>query len=88
MFKQRQIAYNKKNNVSPVSSARKLNTDAKDKEEIFSHSEEFCENLEVLCDKITKKEQELLAASDERDEKRIEKVRQQLDNLYQQFIYI
>ncbi|MBX2925158.1 MAG: excinuclease ABC subunit UvrB [Chitinophagaceae bacterium] len=83
--RQRQIAYNEENKVSPVSSARKLNADVSGEEETFSHSEEFCENLKELCNRITEKEHQLLAAS---DEKRIEEIRQQLDRLYRQFIYV
>jgi len=86
--RQRQIAYNEENHISPVSSVRKLNTDATGERETFSHSEDFCENLKELCDRITEKEHQLLAASDDQDEKRIEKIRQQLSNLYRQFIYV
>lgn len=86
--RQRQIAYNEENNVSPVSSARKLNADTSGEEETFSHSEDFCENLKELCDRITEKEHQLLSASDEQDEKRIEEIRQQLDRLYRQYIYV
>lgn len=86
--RQRQIAHNEENNVSPVSSARKLNADTSGEEEPFSHSEEFCENLKELCGRITEKEHQLLAASDEHNEKRIEEIRRQLDSLYRQFIYV
>ncbi|WP_447641161.1 MULTISPECIES: excinuclease ABC subunit UvrB [Chitinophagaceae] len=86
--RQRQIAYNEENNVSPVSSVRKLNAGTTNDEETFPHTEEFCENLEELCDRITEKEHQLLSASDEQDEKRIEEIRQQLDRLYRQYIYV
>ncbi|MBX3256158.1 MAG: excinuclease ABC subunit UvrB [Chitinophagaceae bacterium] len=86
--RQRQIAHNEENNVSPVSSARKLSSNAAGEEKTFAHSEEFCENLKELCDRITEKEHQLLAASDDHDEKRIEEIRQQLDRLYRQFIYV
>lgn len=86
--RQRQIAHNKENNVSPVSSVRKLNADTTEEEEIFFHTEEFCKNIEELCDRITEKEQQLLSASDEHNEKRIEEIRQQLDRLYRQYIYV
>jgi len=69
-----------------VSSSRKLGSD--EESEAFSHSEEFCENLEVLCDRITKNEQELLAAADANDKGKIEAVRARLDGLYRQFIYV
>lgn len=84
--RKRQIAYNEEHRVSPVSSSRKLGSD--EESEAFSHSEEFCENLEVLCDRITKNEQELLAAADANDKGKIEAVRARLDGLYRQFIYV
>jgi len=86
--RKRQIAYNKENHISPVSSARKLSSDVAGEEETFSHTEDFCESLEELCDLITEKEQQLLAAADKRDTRRIEAIRTQLDGLYRQFIYV
>lgn len=84
--RQRQIAYNEEHSVTPVSSARRLNTDAAGDD--FSHSEDFCDNLAQLCDRITEVEQQLLAAADARDEPRFAEIRQRLDGLYRQFIYV
>ncbi|MBP8235803.1 MAG: excinuclease ABC subunit B, partial [Rhizorhabdus sp.] len=52
------------------------------------HSEAFCENLYELCDRITEKEQALLAAVDHGQEDRAETIRGELDGLYRQFIYL
>ncbi len=82
----RQIAYNEEHKISPVSSARKLNVE--DESETFVHSADFCKNLKELCHRITQKEQELLTASDEKDEKRIDEIRQDLNKLYRQYIYV
>lgn len=84
--RKRQIAYNEVHKIAPVSSARKMNVESED--ETFTHSENFCENLEELCERITEKEQELLEASDKKDEKRIGNIRQQLNGLYRQYIYV
>lgn len=86
--RKRQIAYNEENKISPVSSARKLNTNLENEGESFAHSQEFCKNLEELCDRITEKEHELLAASGEKNELRVEEIRTKLDNLYRQYIYV
>lgn len=84
--RKKQMAYNEEHNISPVSSARKLN--AESEEETFAHAEDFCKNLEELCHRITEKEQELLTASEEKDEQRIEEIRQDLNKLYRQYIYV
>lgn len=86
--RKRQIAYNKENHVTPVSSARKLAADVTGEDKTFSHPADFCENLADLCHRITEKERRLMAAADARDEKRIEEIRGQLDRLYRQFIYV
>lgn len=87
--RKRQIAYNKENHITPVSSAgRKLATSDSAEQSASARTEDFCENLEELCDRITEKEHQLLAAANAQDETRIEKVRAQLDRLYRQFIYV
>ncbi len=86
--RKRQIEYNEENNVSPVSSSRKLNAETTDEGENFTHTEAFCKNLEELCERITELERELVAASDDHNEKRTDEIRLQLDSLYRQFIYI
>lgn len=83
-----QIAFNKENGISPVSSVRKLAVKSTNKVEPAVHSEAFCENLNDLCDQITAKEQELLELTDAGNEQGVEDIRLQLDSLYRQFIYM
>lgn len=86
--RERQIAFNKKNGISPVSSVRKLATEQSEAVSPTVHSSAFCENLSVLCEQITKKEQQLLEHADDGDEKCVETIRRELDGLYRQFIYM
>ena len=86
--RQRQIAYNQENHVTPASSVRKLSAKTDGAADTFAHSADFCQNLSELCTRITDKEQQLLAAAEKHDETRMEKIRQQLDRLYRQFIYV
>jgi excinuclease ABC subunit B len=86
--RQRQIAFNEENDVTPLSSVRGLASAQPDREEPSVHSEAFCENLYELCDRITAKEQALLTAVDNDDEDRAETIRGELDGLYRQFIYL
>ena len=58
------------------------------KEESFVHTEGFCENLPMLCQQITQKEQLLINLSDSGNEKQIDDIRNQLSALYRQFIYM
>lgn len=83
-----QIAFNKENGISPVSSVRRLATEDTGAAEATVHTEAFCESLAVLCDQITAKEQRLLEFSDAGNEAQVEKVRHELDGLYRQFIYM
>ena len=83
-----QIAFNKENGISPVSSVRRLATEDTGAAEATVHTEAFCESLSVLCDQITAKEQRLLEFSDAGNEAQVEKVRHELDGLYRQFIYM
>lgn len=86
--RRRQLAYNEEHQVTPVSSARKLASESTDDAEPAVHSARFCENLSVLCKQITEEERELLAVSEAGDESRIQSIRQELDGLYRQFIYV
>ncbi len=86
--RQRQIAFNKENEVVPVSSVRKLASEQEETVEPSARSVAFCENLSELCHRITAKEHELLTAADSGDEKQTEDIRHQLDGLYRQFIYL
>nr|WP_100548278.1 MULTISPECIES: excinuclease ABC subunit UvrB [unclassified Pseudomonas] len=86
--RERQMAFNKTNGISPVSSVRRLAGEQVEAVGSPVHSSSFCENLAVLCEQITRKEQALLEYTDEGDEKRVEAVRQQLNTLYRQFIYM
>ena len=81
--RKRQIAYNEEYNITPVTSVRKLS--AEETTETFTHSDDFCKDLKELCERITKKEQELLVAS---DEEHVEKIRGELLKLYRQYIYV
>lgn len=84
----RQIAFNKENGISPTSSIRKLASDQIETAEPIKHSIVFCKNLTTLCHQITVKEQQLLKLSAKGDEKDVENIRHELDGLYRQFIYI
>ena len=84
----RQIAFNEENGISPTSSVRKLASDQAETIKPIKHPIAFCENLAILCHQITVKEQQLLKLSGEGDEKNIENLRHELDGLYRQFIYI
>lgn len=86
--RERQILFNQENGISPVSSKRKLASDKNEEAVLPIHSAAFCENLSILCQQITSKEQELLTFEDNGNEGEVEKIRHQLDNLYRQFIYI
>lgn len=86
--RKRQIAYNQENHITPTSSVRRLAAEADEEARAFTHSVEFCKNLAELCHRITEEEQQLLAAADAGDENHLEKIRQQLDGLYRQFIYV
>lgn len=86
--RRRQIAFNEENEVTPSSSVRKLVSAQSPAVGPLVHSEEFCENLSHLCDRITAKEHRLLVAVDNGDEKKMESIRHQLDGLYRQFIYL
>ena len=86
--RQLQIAYNQEHHVTPVSSARKLNSEPGNEAEDFAHPSDFCANLAELCHRITVEEHQLLVAADDHDDERIEKIRKRLDGLYRQFIHV
>lgn len=86
--RKRQISYNEKHQVNPVSSSRKLNSATENQTETFAHPADFCDNLAELCQRITAEEQNLLTAANSKDEKQIANIRKQLDGLYRQFIYV
>lgn len=85
--RQRQIAYNDEHGVTPVSSARRLNTEIAEAGG-YIHPADFCDDLAELCDRITNEEQHLLAAADKHDDQQFEAIRGRLDSLYRQFIYL
>ncbi len=84
----RQIAFNQEHDLTPVSSSRKLASESVDVMEHPTHSQDFCANLAELCQQITRKERQLLTAANTNDEQGIQEIRQQLDGLYRQFIYL
>jgi len=86
--RRRQIAFNEENDVTPSSAVRKLTPEQSPAVEPSVHSEEFCENLSELCDRITSAEHRLLSAVDSGDDKQVEDIRHRLDRLYRQFIYL
>lgn len=86
--RKRQIAFNEENHVCPVSSSRRPNAEEPREGKNFTHTEAFCQNLEELCERITELERQLVAASDDHDEKLTDEIRLKLDGLYRQFIYI
>ncbi|CAB3756550.1 excinuclease ABC subunit B [Burkholderia sp. MSh2] len=87
--REKQMAFNRENGVVPVSSVRKL-ASGQDAEIVGPsiHSAAFCENLSVLCHRITAREEQLLEFAAAGDEQRVEEIRHQLDGLYRQFIYM
>lgn len=86
--RKRQIAYNDENGIKPATSTRRLESEASEEPETFTHPANFCKNLKELCQRITDEEQQLLAAADVGDNSRREEIRGLLDNLYRQFIYM
>lgn len=86
--RERQITFNEQQQVTPVSSTRKLNATPSSEAHSFNHPPNFCRNLKELCIQITDKENELLEASNKQEEGKMEEVRSQLNNLYRQFIYV
>lgn len=86
--RRRQISFNKEYEITPISSARKLASEQSVANEPAVHSAAFCKNLEDLCNQITSKEHQLLAAAEKGDEKRVEDIRRELTGLYRQFIYM
>ncbi|MGF1680113.1 excinuclease ABC subunit UvrB [Photobacterium minamisatsumaniensis] len=86
--RQRQMAFNQAHGITPMSSVRKHSSEQDDAREPMTHPEAFCENIAMLCQQITAKEQYLLAAVDQNDEQQVKAIRHQLDGLYRQFIYI
>jgi excinuclease ABC subunit B len=83
-----QLVFNQENKISPATSVRKISDSKEMKEESFVHTEGFCENLPMLCQQITQKEQLLINLSDSGNEKQIDDIRNQLSALYRQFIYM
>lgn len=83
-----QIAFNQEHKISPVTSVRKKATEQTDTAAKIIHPDNFCENLADLCEQITIKEHQLIELTGIVDEKRVEDVRRQLDELYRQFIYM
>ncbi|AJR05206.1 excinuclease ABC subunit UvrB [Photobacterium gaetbulicola] len=86
--RQRQVLFNQAHGITPMSSLRKQTSEHEAPQEQQTHSVAFCENLSVLCQQITEKEQHLLAAVDASDAQQINEIRVQLDELYRQFIYM
>ncbi|MGF1777844.1 excinuclease ABC subunit UvrB [Vibrio nomapromontoriensis] len=84
--RQRQISYNQVHSISPASSKRKISSEATPIQPVYETS--FCHNLTELCQRITALEGQLLLVSAERDRGAIDDIRQQLDSLYRQFIFI
>ncbi|ATG37853.1 Excinuclease ABC subunit B (plasmid) [Phaeobacter piscinae] len=86
--RQRQIAHNREHHVTPTSSVRKLGLQSRNTDETVVHSKDFCNNLVELCNRITELEHLLLEAVDANDDERIEEIRESLDGMYRQFIYL
>ena len=86
--RQRQISYNEEHGVTPATTGAIRPAETAEEEHRSPHSEEFCENLEELCDQITGEEHRLLVASDTGDEDQMDESRNKLHNLYRQFIYV
>ncbi|KXJ47750.1 excinuclease ABC subunit UvrB [Marinobacter sp. Hex_13] len=83
-----QIAFNKEHGISPTSSARKKASEQVETAGPVIHPDGFCENLADLCQQITDKEQRLMELTDSGKEQSVEAVREQLDALYRQFIFM
>lgn len=83
-----QISFNEKNEIIPSSSTRKISNGKTEESNSFAHSDAFCKSLAELCQRITEKEQQLLDLTNDGNEKGADEIRNQLVNLYKQFIYI
>lgn len=79
-----QIQFNKENEISPITSIRKLRKEDVSYTQSHIHSTDFCANLTDLCRQIEEKEQQLL----EPGQADTEQIRNQLKVLYRQFIYM
>ncbi|MGF1735923.1 excinuclease ABC subunit UvrB [Photobacterium satsumensis] len=86
--RQRQVIFNQAHGITPMTSLRKQASEQAALQDQRTQSVTFCENLSVLCQQITAKEQHLLAAVDASDEQQVNEIRVQLDELYRQFIYM
>lgn len=87
--RERQIAYNQANGITPTSSKRKQATDKDEMaEEPVVHSPQFCENLAALCHQITLREKAMLEAFDSGEQTKASQVRKELSGLYRQFIFM
>jgi excinuclease ABC subunit B len=87
--RERQQAYNLANNITPVSSSRKLVSHQQTMADEYPiHSVEFCNSLTDLCQQITQREKNLLQAVDNGEKAQVTVIRQELDALYRQFIFM
>ena len=84
-----QAAYNQANDIIPTTSKR--GQSAQNDEMALEppiHSSEFCENLASLCQQISLQEKAMLEAVDNGEPDNAKKIRQGLQVLYRQFIFM
>ncbi|KXF83361.1 excinuclease ABC subunit UvrB [Enterovibrio coralii] len=82
----KQMAYNAEHKIEPKSSNRTIDPVAAEKARI--RSEHLCATLEELCQRITMSERELLALIADGKAEQADTMRQSLDALYRQYIFM
>lgn len=85
--REKQMAYNQEHQLQPVSSQRAIEADI-DMSVHGLHSQEMCATLAHLCEQITTTEQLMLQQVTAGNTEAVEPLRQKLDSLYRQFIFI
>ncbi|MDD1780211.1 excinuclease ABC subunit UvrB [Enterovibrio sp. ZSDZ35] len=84
--REKQIAYNVEHQVKPQSSRRTIDPIVATGES--PNDPTMCATLEELCQRITASERELLRACGDGDKAAVETLRQTLDALYRQYIFM
>nr|WP_269809117.1 hypothetical protein [Enterovibrio nigricans] len=84
--REKQIAYNAEHQVKPQSSRRTIDPIVVTGEALNDPT--MCATLEELCQRITASERELLRACGDGDKAEVEALRQTLDGLYRQYIFM
>lgn len=86
--RERQIAFNQEHGITPSTSKRKIESALDVAHQQATHNAEFCQNIEVLCQRITEREKQLLNAVNAKNQTETEAIRSELDCLYRQYIFM